>query len=897
MSTSVPVLVILLSALVAITTTEQSEGQSVFPVFTDASSGSVDGVGFTITGLSGATQSNLFMGGADWNSAGSKPGVQYSANNASFTVTFDEPVANLSFYSYYLRGTSGGYDSYDFGHPFVVEHGFSGLTITGTTMDVSTTGFASGILRFTSPVTSFTVTGSGGAPEESMQGFTFTTPEKQVRATFNMAGLSGTTYRPADGDGRVPDALSGTYNDGAGTFVQVASADADFSYDSLAVSYDVTLTSNYVDSVNSARLVFLYDNSALELNDGVGTLAVKGIEPGLFFTAETDGNSSLGPIYNTRMLDDVTIDGVVHSRVEVTASTIEGNAQLYNADTVVLRYPLNNSSDGSSGFGYQGSPAISGATITSGSGLSVFDVSTDSWSGSVELLNTSPNGNIDNASAADAIANNWYFDITLTPASSMDLDAITLDWSRGGSSGTRGWFVRSSLDGYASDLYSNETPDGTPTGLNHASFDLTGFTNLTTATTFRFYIYTPSTVRYMDFQDITFEGEPNSSLMRLSFKLKKAGSSLLKTDLNDYDLFKTLPNGDLSGSLTLAAANSGTVEFYPGDTNSSATAGVPDGKVDFADLTGFASAYFTTTADAAYRLKYDIGSSSVTNYFTLPVSDGEVSFRDLVSFATGYTLSSTRNQPTSAPDTEGMDPLTLWLGEAKETSVGLFEVPVFMSGMTDAVSAMNLRVDGVFGTDAMGTVGAADAVAVQLEELFAGENGFVAHRMTDGVLEVDAARIGGSGSAMLQTAGAAYTILVKSDLTGGDERPLLSIRSAELVGHEGEALPFVIGESGDGLPGDGHSTEELPAEFALGQNYPNPFNPSTTITYALPEPADVHLAVYNITGQHIATLVSGTKETGFHEVNFDASNLSSGVYLYRLTAGDVTRVRQMMLVK
>lgn len=90
---------------------------------------------------------------------------------------------------------------------------------------------------------------------------------------------------------------------------------------------------------------------------------------------------------------------------------------------------------------------------------------------------------------------------------------------------------------------------------------------------------------------------------------------------------------------------------------------------------------------------------------------------------------------------------------------------------------------------------------------------------------------------------------------------------------------------------------ELPAVYALDQNYPNPFNPQTTIRFSVPETSHIHLRVYNIAGQHVATLVNDTRDAGFHNVTFDGSHLSSGVYIYRMDAGSFTETRKLMLVK
>ena len=88
-----------------------------------------------------------------------------------------------------------------------------------------------------------------------------------------------------------------------------------------------------------------------------------------------------------------------------------------------------------------------------------------------------------------------------------------------------------------------------------------------------------------------------------------------------------------------------------------------------------------------------------------------------------------------------------------------------------------------------------------------------------------------------------------------------------------------------------------PKKFELSQNYPNPFNPTTTIRFDIPEPSNVKLTLFNILGQEIKTLVNEFKESGIHTLNFDASDLNSGMYIYKLEAGSFTQTRKMTLVK
>ncbi len=91
--------------------------------------------------------------------------------------------------------------------------------------------------------------------------------------------------------------------------------------------------------------------------------------------------------------------------------------------------------------------------------------------------------------------------------------------------------------------------------------------------------------------------------------------------------------------------------------------------------------------------------------------------------------------------------------------------------------------------------------------------------------------------------------------------------------------------------------QSVPTEFRLDQNHPNPFNPTTTISYALPTDAQVELAVYNLLGQKVATLIDGWQTAGYKSVPWDATDCASGVYFYSLKAGDVVQTRKMILLR
>ena len=115
--------------------------------------------------------------------------------------------------------------------------------------------------------------------------------------------------------------------------------------------------------------------------------------------------------------------------------------------------------------------------------------------------------------------------------------------------------------------------------------------------------------------------------------------------------------------------------------------------------------------------------------------------------------------------------------------------------------------------------------------------------------------------------------------------------------------------AGDGLPNhnlgwalygwddESAPAASLPTEYAMISAYPNPFNPSTTISFEIRDAGFVNLTIYDITGREVAKLVDGLKPAGSHQVTFDGSDLSSGIYFARLTAGEFTRTQKLLLIK
>jgi len=121
---------------------------------------------------------------------------------------------------------------------------------------------------------------------------------------------------------------------------------------------------------------------------------------------------------------------------------------------------------------------------------------------------------------------------------------------------------------------------------------------------------------------------------------------------------------------------------------------------------------------------------------------------------------------------------------------------------------------------------------------------------------------------------------------------------------DGDPRPRPVGPQGSDMGAqeeqptlDVAESHGIPSTFALEQNYPNPFNPTTLIAYQVPVVSEVKLAVYDLLGREVKMLAVGTTAPGRHTVEFDASGLASGVYMYRLRAGDFTQAKRLMVLK
>ncbi|MBC8042887.1 MAG: leucine-rich repeat domain-containing protein [Rhizobacter sp.] len=291
----------------------------------------------------------------------------------------------------------------------------------------------------------------------------------------------------------------------------------------------------------------------------------------------------------------------------------------------------------------------------------------------------------------------------------------------------------------------------------------------------------------------------------------------------------------------------------------------------------------------------DLRGVAVSNDYTLAVvqksngAQGVNGFGSAVAVGVGGTILRSSdggdnwNAPVSAPSASDLNAVA-WFG--------------------DAFAAK--------GNTALGTQGFGSAVAVGvggtiLRSLDGGANwssvssGTNANLLSVVMTTQTVGYISGAGGTILKTTtgGAGWELQSSGTSDTLNAIAILPSGSGVAVGSNGTS---VITNNGGGntilaTGNDAAPVSGKPSEFGLKQNYPNPFNPSTTISYFIPQPSSVRLMIYDVLGREVATLVNERQTAGNHSVSFNASELSSGIYFYRLAAGSNVQTKKMLFVK
>lgn len=142
----------------------------------------------------------------------------------------------------------------------------------------------------------------------------------------------------------------------------------------------------------------------------------------------------------------------------------------------------------------------------------------------------------------------------------------------------------------------------------------------------------------------------------------------------------------------------------------------------------------------------------------------------------------------------------------------------------------------------------------------------------------------------------AARIIVQQMVTAGVRRDVVELAQLDLALFTGEILPQPP-HGAKAFAGGNHSAGSAPTRYSLEQNFPNPFNSVTEIWFKLGADGFITLKLYDVLGSEIKTLAKGNYEAGYYSVTVDASDLSSGVYFYRMTAGNYTAVKKLLVMK
>jgi len=322
-------------------------------------------------------------------------------------------------------------------------------------------------------------------------------------------------------------------------------------------------------------------------------------------------------------------------------------------------------------------------------------------------------------------------------------------------------------------------------------------------------------------------------------------------------------------------------DYAKGDVSDAAGEYGPDGCIDFdPEFVFLAASYWTSFGDVAFDPYMDIGPTNDGTQDGYSLPDGNIDFEDLVLFALNYRDFRCSKKGATGSD-RGTDQQSVVTSVIADVTISA-EVPAFARAGDEFSVPFSISEGGIAGYHLVFDY-PDNVEVVSVDPGSAYEN-------TDRMFfyhDEDATNLDISSVVLSEgfEAGEIAVVTFRATSTGmiNLEDKVLDVRDWQ----NGKAeVTFDLAAKGG----------TLPTEFSLSQNYPNPFNPTTTVELAMPVAGQYKLTIYNIIGQIVSSF-EGYSDAGFVTFNWDASEQSSGVYLYRVEAGSFSDVRKMVLLK